>query len=162
MEKIKLENRTKIMIIFHIVMVIFSTVTAIVENDFTWILCALLWGNIAIIEYCDAKLLKGKDLIYDLQDELIESQNETIIKLLNEIKSTEIIQLDTIKVPECFTKPRQNKLRIRTEYYKLYHQFEVPIIIDENNNLVDGYTTYLIAKQNKFSHIQIQRKKESK
>ena len=37
-EKTKLENRTKVMITFHIFMIIFSAITAIIDKDFTWIL----------------------------------------------------------------------------------------------------------------------------
>lgn len=78
-EKTKLENRTKLMLTLHIVMIIFSTITAIVEKDFTWILCALLWGNLAIVEYTNAKISKGKDLIIELYEEHLKAINKISI-----------------------------------------------------------------------------------
>ncbi|MFR8144766.1 MAG: hypothetical protein ACLU84_06800 [Clostridia bacterium] len=154
-EKTRLENRTKTMITFHIIMIIFSTITAIVEKDFTWILCALLWGNIAIIEYCDAKLLKGKDVLYDLQEDLIEKQNEMMTNLLKDLATPNIvIETNLIKIPKKFTKPNKIKLRNRLEYYNKNKYFEVPIIIDEGNTLVDGYTSYLIAKRYNLKTVQ--------
>lgn len=81
-EKTKLENKDKFMIVWHIVMAIFSIVVAIIEKDFTWMLVALLWINVTVMEYCNAKMLKGKDLIIELQEEHIET-----IKKLNVPKS---------------------------------------------------------------------------
>ena len=50
-EMTKLDKRNKIMIAFYILMVIFEIIMAIVEKEFVWIIVALLWGNIAVIEY---------------------------------------------------------------------------------------------------------------
>ena len=44
-------------------MVIFSITVAILNKDFTWILVALLWADVAIMEYCDGKLLKGSEAL---------------------------------------------------------------------------------------------------
>lgn len=46
-EMTKLETKTKVMIIFHIIMAIFSITTAIIDKDFTWMLAALLWADVA-------------------------------------------------------------------------------------------------------------------
>ena len=81
-EMTKLDKRNKRMIAFYILMVIFEIIMAIVEKEFVWIIVALLWGNIAVMEYCNAKLIKGKDAIADLQEEHIEIQDNMINDLL--------------------------------------------------------------------------------
>lgn len=40
-----------------------------------------------------------------------------------------------------------------------YQYFKSPIVLTKNNVLVDGYTTYLLAKEKKFDYITILRKK---
>lgn len=84
-EMTKLDKRNKRMIAFYILMVIFEIIMAIVEKEFVWIIVALLWGNIAVIEYCNAKLIKGKDVIVDLQEEHIKIQDNMINDLLKHI-----------------------------------------------------------------------------
>lgn len=65
-----------------------------------------------------------------------------------------VIETDLIKIPENFTKPNKNKLKNRIEYYNKNKCFEVPIIIDPNNMLLDGYTSYLIAKKYNLKTVQ--------
>lgn len=157
-EMTKLETRTKIMIIFHVIMVIFSIVTAIVNKNFTWIVCALLWADVAIIEYCDAKLMKGKDALIEIQEEHIKVQDNMINDLLERInKKSRIIKLVDIKIPEHFTKPNKNKLKRRTEYFVKNKCFATPIIINRKTlMLVDGYTSYLIAKKYNLENVEVE------
>lgn len=143
-EKTNLDKRNKMMISFYILMCIFEIIVAIAEKDFTWIICAILWGNIAIIEYCNAKLRKGDKVLIDLQENYIKLQTDIINTLLKETFVE--IELNKIKIPKHFTKPNQKKLQKRFDYYKKNKKFKVPIIIDNNYTLVDGYTSYLIAK----------------
>lgn len=77
-EVIKLDKTTKARLLLYIIMIIFSVITAIEEKDFTWIIVALLWGNITVIEYCNAKILKGKNYLINIQDEYIKTQNKEI------------------------------------------------------------------------------------
>ena len=54
----------------------YLTNMAILDKDFTWILVALLWGNVAIMEYFDGKLLKGSEALNDIglkKDKVITS-----------------------------------------------------------------------------------------
>ena len=51
-----------------------------------------------------------------------------------------------LKIPKYFTKPNPKKLQRRLDYYKQNKKFEAPIVIDSNCTLIDGYTSYLIAK----------------
>lgn len=116
-EKTKLENSDKLKIAFHIIMAIFSIGVAIAEKDFTWMLVALLWINVAVMEYCDTKLMKGRDAIIDIQQEHIELQDSMINDLLEEInKKTKIVKLADIKIPEHFTKPRKDKMKRRIDF----------------------------------------------
>lgn len=158
-EKTKLENRTKAMITFHIFMTIFSVITALISKDFIWILVALLWANVAIMEYCDAKLLKGRDAIIEIQEDhikLLKLQNEMITDILEELKEkTKIIKLTDIKIQKHFTKPNKKKLNRRLEYYNKNKCFKTPIIINEDNTLIDGYTSYLIAKKYNLETVEV-------
>lgn len=154
-EMTKLETKTKVMITFHIIMAIFSTITAIVNKESTWILVALLWINVAIMEYCDNKLLKGKDALNELQEEHIKIQDNMINDLLKKLATPNVvIDINLIKIPKKFTKPRKEKLNNRIEFYNKNKYFEVPIIIDPSNTLVDGYTSYLIAKKYNLKTVQ--------
>lgn len=158
-EMTKLESKTKLMITFHIIMVIFSITIAILDKDFTWILVALLWGNIAVMEYCNAKLIKGKDAIADLQEEHIEIQDNMINDLLKHInKKKKIIKISDIKIPRKFKTPNKDKLNRRYTCFDTNQNFEVPIIVDNQNNLIDGYTSYLIAKHYNFSYVEVEEK----
>lgn len=94
----KLENRTKVKIIFHIIMVIFSITVAISNKDFTWILVSLLWGVIAIMEYCDGKLLKSSEALNDIQEKHIEIQKDIINDLLK--LNEKSIEFDSLKQEE--------------------------------------------------------------
>lgn len=154
-EMTKLDKRNKRMIAFYILMVIFEIIMAIVEKEFVWIIFALLWGNIAVMEYCNAKTLKGKEAIIKLQERHIDIQDDMIMDLLKDLSMPYVvIETDLIKIPENFTKPSRNKLKSRTEYYNKNKRFEVPIIIDPSNMLLDGYTSYLIAKQYNLKTVQ--------
>lgn len=160
-EKTRLTKRNKMIISIYFFMSIFEILAAIFEKDFTLILCALLWFDIAIIEYCNYKTLKGKELIIDVQDKVIENQ-ECIINAL--LKETAIeIDINKIKIPKHFSKPNEKKLKEKFKYYKKHHKFESTIIIDTDYNLIDGYTSYLIAKNyNKTSVIAKLKRKEDK
>lgn len=158
-EKTRLDSNDKYRIIFHIILTILSITVAIIDKDFTWVLVALLWINIIVQEYCDAKMSKGNQVVIDLQEETIDKQFAVINELIDEIykmKNTKIVDIKEIKIPKKFSKPKSAKMKNRIEYYNTYKRFEVPIIIDEDNNLIDGYTTYLIAKKYNFNNIQVQ------
>lgn len=65
------------------------------------------------------------------------------------IKSETVkIELDKINIPSNFKRDLPNKAKIiaRYDFYKKTGGFDREILIDENNNLLDGYTTYLICK----------------
>jgi hypothetical protein len=43
----------------------------------------------------------------------------------------------------------------RIEYFKKNQNFETQIVVDKDNNLIDGYTTYLIAKKYGINFINV-------
>ena len=158
-EMTKLDKRNKRMIAFYILMVIFEIIMAIVEKEFVWIIVALLWGNIAVMEYCNAKLIKGKDVIVDLQEEHIEIQDNMINDLLEYVnKKKKIIKISDIKISKKFKAPNKDKLNRRYTYFDMNENFEVPIVVDNQNILIDGYTSYLIAKHYNFSYVEVEEK----
>lgn len=62
--------------------------------------------------------------------------------------TTAKLRIDEIKIPENFAKqlPNMDKLKARIEHFKKCETFDREILVDENNTLLDGYTTYLIAR----------------
>lgn len=65
------------------------------------------------------------------------------------LKSKRIkLHLNEIIITKAFSDhlPNWSKLRQRAEYYQKYGCFDRPIIVDDKYHLIDGYTTYLMAK----------------
>lgn len=79
-------------------------------------------------------------------------------RILNRPREGEIVKLKNIKIQKHFKQPNYLKIRNRKEYYKRHKYFRSTIVLDSNNYLVDGYITYLLAKQMKFEYITILRK----
>lgn len=157
-EMTKLETKTIISITLHICIAVLSIVTAFVMKNNTWVICGMLWILIAVQEYCDSKIMKGKDALIEIQEEHIKVQNNMIddlFKKLNDRNRT--VKLVDIKIPEHFTKPRKDKLKRRTEFFNKNKCFATPIVIDkETMMLLDGYTSYLIAKKYNFEVVQVE------
>lgn len=65
-----------------------------------------------------------------------------IMKLLG------IEKLSNIKIPVKFLEhpPKAEKMWRRKCYYIIHQKVKVPIIINRDNVLLDGYTSYLIEK----------------
>lgn len=154
-EMTKLETKTRVRIVSHILLAILSITDAIISKNFAWGMCGLLWILVAVMEYCDTKLLKSSDALIKLHEEHIEVQDNMINDLLRDLSTPNIvIETDLIKIPKHFTKPGKKKLGERVEFFNKHKYFEVPIIIDPNNTLVDGYTSYLIAKKYNLKTVQ--------
>lgn len=80
-----------------------------------------------------------------------------LARIINRPLEGEIVKIENIKIPKKFQKPRQEKLDKRYEYYKRHKYFRSTIILNNKNYLLDGYTTYLLAKEMKFDYITILR-----
>lgn len=138
-------NRTDIlMLVFYIMNGILDITVSIISENKTWIICGLLWITIALIRYCDLKIIKGNEAIIDIQEADSKIKKEIIDALMSETAVE--IEINKIKIPEHFSKPNPKKLQQKFKYYKENHKFESQIVIDLDYNLIDGYTSYLIAK----------------
>lgn len=84
---------------------------------------------------------------------------DELSRIINRPKEGEIVKINSIKIRKDFNKPNPKKLERKREYYEKYQYFKSPIVLTKNNFLVDGYTTYLLAKEKKFDYITILRKK---
>ena len=76
------------------------------------------------------------------------------------IKSrTSYIDIDRINVPYCVKQslPKSDKIEKRYRFYKQTGEFDREIIIDEEYNLVDGYSTYLVCKMLDIQKIRVLR-----
>lgn len=71
-----------------------------------------------------------------------------------------IMKLNKIKIKDNFkkTEPQGWKMRERWEYYRRNDRFYSPIVIDQSNYLVDGYTSYLIAKEEGLKKVEVVRR----
>ncbi len=69
---------------------------------------------------------------------------------------TKNIRLGKIKIPPelRLTPPGAQKLKRKYVYFVTKHQFQSPVIVDRTFTLVDGYTTYLLARM--FGHKKIE------
>lgn len=73
-------------------------------------------------------------------------------------KVTYEIRLDDIIVPDEFKNhpPRISKLASRIVYFLTNCEFKTPMVINNKFQLVDGYTSYLIAKQYNIMNVQVE------
>lgn len=78
---------------------------------------------------------------------------DKIMKIFNKEK------LSNIKIQDSFRRnpPSHKKVLVKMNYYNKYQNFEQPIVLDKDNVLIDGYTTYLIAKQVGMKYMPVKR-----
>ena len=55
------------------------------------------------------------------------------------------INIKDITIEDNYKNPGIKKLTKRLEYFEKYGKFLVPIVLDADNKLIDGYTSYLVA-----------------
>ena len=67
------------------------------------------------------------------------------------------IQLSKIKISNQMknTIPRPYKMNRKYSYYRNTHKFATEIILDKHYVLLDGYTTYLLAKMFGYKKIKV-------
>lgn len=101
------------------------------------------------------KNLKKK--IEQKTEEYAQNNIDELSKILNRPKEGEIVKLKNIKIPYYFVKPNKQKINKRERYYKKHGYFRSVIILNKNNSLKDGYTTYLLALKWGYDYITILR-----
>lgn len=83
-----------------------------------------------------------------------ENINE-LSRIISKPSEGEIVKISNIKIQEFFKEPNQWKMKLRREYYERHKYFKAAVVLDNNNYLVDGFTTYLLAKEMNFDYITI-------
>lgn len=78
-------------------------------------------------------------------------------RIINRPGEGEIVKIDNIKISKKFQKPNKEKLNKRREYYLKHKYFRSTIILNNKDYLIDGYTTYILAKEMKFDYITVLR-----
>lgn len=70
---------------------------------------------------------------------------------------TKTIRLSRIKISNEMkaTMPRVDNMNIKYSYYRRFHKFHSPIVVDKKYTLVDGYITYLLASMFQIKKIEI-------
>lgn len=58
------------------------------------------------------------------------------------------MKIDEIKIYPCFAahEPKPEKMQEKEQYFDETGTFQSQIILDSQGNLIDGYTSYLLAK----------------
>ena len=66
------------------------------------------------------------------------------------------INIEDIKIPVEFemTPPRKAKMDRKRKYYIEHGQFDKPIVLKQNLELVDGFCAYLISKEQNLTYIE--------
>ena len=66
------------------------------------------------------------------------------------------VKLSDIIVPTEFkeSQPRFKKMMHKREYFRRNNKFESKIVLNKDFLLIDGYTSYLLAKENDMKHVE--------
>lgn len=85
----------------------------------------------------------------------------TIYEVYGKDNPYEVINIDEIKIPKSFSKSGINikKLQQKEAFYIEFGYYQDRIILNEDNLLLDGYSTYMLAKQNGVKEIEVIRDK---
>ena len=70
-----------------------------------------------------------------------------------------IEKISNIKIKEGFKKhpPRAKKMLDKWVYYSKFGMFSQPIVLNKENYLIDGYTTYIMAKALRKRYMPVKR-----
>ena len=159
-ETTKLKKEEKMLIIFYVLNIILDITTAIITKNAVWIMCGLAFLVITLMEYCYTKIIKSNEALIELQEKRMNIQESIIDALMSETAVE--VEIDKIKIPEHFSKPNPEKLQARFKYYRENHKFASQIVIDLDYNLLDGYTSYLIAKNYNKKTVILKLKRKTK
>ena len=66
------------------------------------------------------------------------------------------VKVSDIIIPEEFkaTKPRFKKMIQKRKFYRKNNRFESKIVLNKDFLLIDGYTSYIIAKENGMKYVE--------
>lgn len=86
-----------------------------------------------------------KNKTYNAYQPKEETQKQDKEPVAKNYMPTEI-RLSRIKIGKEYKLPSEYKFAQKYSYLKKFHIFEQPIYLDRHNELIDGYTTYLLAR----------------
>lgn len=69
----KLDSKTKFFIVMYVMLAVLTFILGIKEINGAWLVVSFLNIQIAIDEYFSYKILKAKDMLIEMQDNLIKS-----------------------------------------------------------------------------------------
>lgn len=138
-------------IIVGIANLIIKTQSSYIITSIITILLGLTWLSISVAENINSKRKKALETNIKLLENRIKKLSEENTKLKNKIK----VDIDEIIVPEDFTHPNPIKIEGRLEFYNKTKRFRTPIIVDKNYKLLNGYTSYLIAKSKDLKVVEV-------
>lgn len=71
------------------------------------------------------------------------------------------MKVDDIKIFPCFEEhpPKIEKMEQKRQYFQETGLLQSQIILDRENNLIDGYTSYLLAKENNMECVPVRYRK---
>lgn len=74
----------------------------------------------------------------------------------------EVMRTDDIKILPRFAAhpPRREKMERKRRFYRENGFMESRIILDTAGNLIDGYTSYLLAKENGLAEMPVERRRQ--
>lgn len=86
------------------------------------------------------RVLTNKNLYIDLESAEKQCRFMNLKRML--------VPLGQIQIPHCFinTIPCNEKLMRRLDEWRMNRKFETEIFVDENLNIFDGYTSYLVYR----------------
>ena len=58
-----------------------------------------------------------------------------------------LMRIKKIKIKSNWKRPTETKMSEKIVYYIDNHKFKDEIVVDKNNYLIDGYTTYILQKE---------------
>lgn len=96
-----------------------------------------------------AEGLNGNPLLYQLMETAAEVQSVEAIKQATDfLKGQRRMKIDDIKIFPCFSAhpPKQEKMESKEQYFRDTGCLQSEIVLDGAGNLIDGYTSYLVAK----------------
>lgn len=67
------------------------------------------------------------------------------------------VKVSDIVIPAEFKEcpPKFKKMAYKREYFRRNDRFESKIILSRDFLLIDGYTSYLLAKENDMKHVEV-------
>lgn len=67
------------------------------------------------------------------------------------------MRINDIKILPCFEEhpPKEKKMERKRLYYSDTGFLQSEIVLDSGNNLIDGYTSYLVAQENGIDTVQV-------